>query len=330
MIAAESACSCTAMAAVPAIRPPVRGPVRSCPVRTRALRWSVRPLLTAVLLAAAASGSLPAADDPAPAAGAPAAGGAGFSPHVGTALPLDLVVRDAAGRPLALRSLCDGRRPLLLIPAYYTCPMLCGLVLNGALAAMQGMPWTPGDQYRVATISFDAADTPTTARRKQQAVLDAVAHDDRFRADRWPFCSADQVTIDRLLAAIGERVQTDAAGDDGLGRRIAHPAVLVVVSGTGTIASYLPGLGVRPTDLRLALIDASQGRTASWGDQVLAWCYHYDPATHRYGPFVARFLRIGAVTVLLVIGLGMACVIPRLRRRAAAAADPGSTAAGRR
>lgn len=243
------------------------------------------------------------------AAAAAAPPGAGLDEQFGHRLPADLAFRDQDGRLLQLGEVFDGRRPILLIPAYFHCPMLCGLVLEAAVTAAKGMDWIPGDQYRVVVVSFDRNDGPVEAIRKQQAVLAAAPSDPRFTAARWPFLTGTQPAIDGLLGAIGERVHRD--GDD-----FSHPAVMVVLSGDGVVSRYLYGIET-PRDLKLALLEASAGRTGTLTERMLMYCYHFDPAQHRYGLFVVGFLRIGGM-LTLVLFLGLIWWLVRRERRLAA------------
>ena len=238
----------------------------------------------------------------------------GVDEHLGSRIPGDLVFRDQDGRTVVAGDLIGGDKPTLLIPAYYRCPMLCGLVLQAGLHAAKGMDWTPGDQYRLVTVSFDEEDGPAQARQKQVSVLAGAGGDARFQAATWPFLTTDQATAQRLLAALGEHVQSL---DDG---EIAHPAVAVVLGPGGKISRYLYGISLQPRDLKLALLEASQGRTGTTLDRVLLFCYRFDPTTHRYGLFIARFLQIGGVLAAILIFLVIVVMVRLVRRRPGVAA----------
>ena len=242
----------------------------------------------------------------------PGPAGAGLVERLGVTIPPGLAFTDQDGHPRTFAELCGDGKPLLLIPAYYRCPMLCGLVLRGAVAAARGIDWVPGDRYRIAVFSFDPGEGPAEAVQKQRAVLAEGAGDARFAAAAWPFLTADDATITSLMTSIGERAQRLDGGE------YAHPAVMVVVGGDGVIRRYLSGIDLPPRDLKLALMEAGAGRSASLAERALLYCYRYDPATHRYGLFIAWFLRIGGLVVLAASVLLIRFLVARVRRRAPA------------
>jgi len=219
--------------------------------------------------------------------------GAGLDEHLGALLPDDLPLLTSLGQPTTLGALRAGG-PLLLVPAYYRCPMLCGLVISGVAQAIDQLGWTPGERFRVATVSFDAQDTPQDARRAQATALGLIAHQ-RVAPAAWPFTVGDDAAVQRLLGCIGMRISRDPVSG-----QIAHPAVVVVVATDGRISRYLLGIGVPERQLRLALLDAGANRTATVSDAALLFCYHYDPAAHRYGFAVQNGMRIGALGAALL------------------------------
>ncbi|HEX4450114.1 MAG TPA: SCO family protein [Kofleriaceae bacterium] len=207
--------------------------------------------------------------------------------HLGTKLPLDLPFRDSTGERVTLRSYFDGTHPVYLILAYYECPQLCSLVLDAARSAMQQLDrwgWHDGEQFRALTISFDATEGTDQAARKK-----------RMMAASWPFLVGDAASIEALTQRLGFHFLRDAKTG-----AIAHAAVTFAIAPDGTISRYLYGIDVPPRDLRLALLEASDGKTGSIGDKILLRCFHYDAATHRYGLFVARFMQIGGALIFLV------------------------------
>jgi protein SCO1/2 len=252
-----------------------------------------------------------AAPAPPPAPGSPAwAETAGVVEHLGARLPPELGFVDARGQRVPLGSLFDGTRPVLLVLAYYECPQLCSLVLDGATRAMRQLEaqgFALGRQYRAVTISFDATERIDQAARKQASVLAGLGR--RDPAD-WPFLVGDDASVRALTNRLGFEFLRDPR--TGV---IAHPAVAFVVTPDGAIARYLYGIDYPARDLRLALLDASDGKTGSFGDRVVMRCFRYDPATRRYGLFVARFMELGGVVILAIV-LAMVWVFTRheLRR----------------
>ncbi|MEO8845082.1 MAG: SCO family protein [Kofleriaceae bacterium] len=248
--------------------------------------------------------------DPAAPPGSPAwAEGADVTEHLGAKLPLDLVFTDSTGAKVPLRSLFDGVHPVLLVLAYYECPQLCSLVLDAAATAMrqlEGWGWKLGPRYRVATISFDARERIDQAARRQISVLAALGRADRTA---WPFLVGDAASITGLTNALGFRFLRDPHTGT-----LAHTAVVFVVSPDGMISRYLYGINYPARDLKLALLEASDGKTGSVADKILLRCFHYDPATQRYGLFIARFMKIGGA-VIFVIAVLMILTFARHERR---------------
>ena len=225
----------------------------------------------------------------------------GFDQHIGRRLPLDVPVRDELGRagPLAQYF---GARPVVLVFAYYRCPMLCTQVVNGVASAVGVLSLEPGRDFDVVVFSFDPHDTPATAAAKKAVYLER---------DRQPganagshFLTADPQSIDRLTKAAGFRYVWDAQTN-----QFAHPTGVIVVTPDGRPARYLFGIDYGPRDLRLALVEASAGRVGSAVDSLLLYCYHYDPMTGRYGLIVMRVLRLAGVATVLALGTLIAVLI---------------------
>jgi protein SCO1/2 len=270
-------------------------------------------------IATFASGVAAAApSEPAPPVGSPAwAEGAGVTEHLGARLPLDLVFVDAGGQRTALRALFDGTHPVLLVLAYYECPQLCSLVLDGAVAAMRTLErggWAPGREYRVATVSFDPAERVDQAARKQASVLAKLGQADPAA---WPFFVGDDASIRSLTGQLGVELLRDPRTGT-----FAHAAVVFVVTPDGVISRYLYGIDYPPRDLKLALLDASDGKTGSFGDKLLMRCFQYDPTMRRYGLFIARFMKLGGLLIFLVVLAMLSGLVHHGRRRSRAERAP--------
>lgn len=246
--------------------------------------------------------------------------GVDVTEHLGAQLPRDLELRDMDGRPVTLGSALDGRRPVLLVMAYYRCPMLCGLVLRSVAANVASLSWRPGEEYRLLTVSFDPEDGPIQAAARQQSVLSSVPE---VRAEAWPFWTAPGSSAERLLDGLGVRVRRDSTTGQW-----AHPAVFFVLTPDGRISRYLYGVAARPFDVRLALLEASRGEQRATVDRVLLRCFMYDPATRRYGLFVTQYFRVGAGLILLALAVGIGALLRQdLREREAS--DTAASRAGR-
>jgi protein SCO1/2 len=272
---------------------------------------TTKAILAAFLITAA--GALIAADDDAP--GRPAGESPtilrdiGFDQKLGDTLPLEIPLRDEAGRDVRLRDFF-GRRPVVLSLVYYDCPMLCTVSLNGLASALDVLTLGMGKDFEVVTVSFDPKEGPAQAAERKRRQLE------RYRrpgaAEGWHFLTGDEPALHSLTRAVGFRYAWDQST-----RQFAHPAGVIVLTPEGRIARYLYGIEYAPRDLRLALVEASAGRIGSAVDQVLLYCYQYDPSSGRYSAVVMRIVR--AAAILTVLGLGTFIVVMRRREAAGAA-----------
>ncbi|WP_437604775.1 SCO family protein [Sorangium sp. So ce834] len=252
----------------------------------------MHPVSTAALLALALSRApLAAAADPPSLP--PAAREADIDERLGGAVDKALQFTDMDGRRAPLAEHFDGRRPVLLVLAYYRCPTLCGLVLRGLVAGMTKLDYRLGEQYRALTVSFDPRDTPESAARKRGAALSALGAAGAPDRGAWPFLTGELPEIRALAGDLGFRFAYDPRTE-----QYAHPAAVFVLTPDGRISRYLYGIEFSALDLRLALLEASRGQVGTSLDRVLMTCYRYDPASRRYGPYVAGFLRVGAASIL--------------------------------
>jgi protein SCO1 len=255
--------------------------------------------VVAALLAVAPASAFSQHEGPArptaPAAARPAIlNDIGYDQRLGETVPSDIVLRDEAGRDVRFGDLL-GKRPVVLTLVYYECPMLCTLTLNGLSGALKTLSFDIGREFDVVTVSFDARETPALAVAKKKAYL---ARYGRPGAEQgWHFLTGDAASLARLTRAVGFRYAWDERT-----RQFAHPSGVVLLTRDGRIARYLYGIEYAPKDLRMGLMEASDGRIGSAVDQALLFCYQYDPATGRYGLLTMRLIRGGGV--LTVLGLG--------------------------
>ncbi|HKB11102.1 MAG TPA: SCO family protein [Vicinamibacterales bacterium] len=240
----------------------------------------------------------------------------GFDQNIDQRVPLDVAFRDEAGAAVRLGDYF-GKRPVVMVFAYYDCPMLCTQVINGLSSALGVLSLKPGQDFEIVTVSFNPADTPASAAAKKAIYLERYQRDGA--AASWHFLTGDQPSIERLTSAAGFRYVWDAAT-----KQFAHPSGIIVLTPDGRLARYLFGIEYGPRDLRYAIVEASGGRVGNVTDSLLLYCYHYDPMTGRYGLVVMRALRLaGAVTVLALCGFIVVMVrrermsqAPRLQPRA--------------
>jgi protein SCO1/2 len=211
-------------------------------------------------------------------------------------LPLDLFFRDESGQQVKLGNYF-GRNPVVLALVYYDCPMLCTQVLNGMVTSFRVLPFQIGKEFDVVTISFDPRETPALASAKKKVYVDYLP--DKMHAQAangWHFLTGDQANIERITDAVGFRYQYDEAT-----KQFAHASGIMVATSEGKLSRYFYGIEYPPRDLRLGLIESSQNKIGSPVDQLLLYCYHYDPATGKYGAAVMRVMRIAGVITLLGI-----------------------------
>jgi protein SCO1/2 len=226
-----------------------------------------------------------------------------FAQKPGEHLPLDALFRDEDGAPVVVGELTRDL-PVLLVFAYYRCPMLCTVVLNGLAQGLNRVSLQPGTDYRVVVVSIDPTEGPDLAREKKENYLARIGRD-TGAVSGWRFLTGSAESIGRLADAAGFRYALDS-----LSGEYAHPAGAVAVSPGGRISSYLFGLEFRPRDLRLALVEASAGRVGSLVDRILLTCFRYDPTLGRHTPAVNLVLRLlGLLTVAVLGGFILASVL---------------------
>jgi protein SCO1/2 len=257
-------------------------------------------LLTSMLLLTVGSGLAPAR---VPQGTPDALREIGFDQKLSQQVPLDIPFTDETGRAVQLGDYF-GKKPVVLSLVYYECPMLCTLTLNGLTSALTVMNLDVGKEFEVVTVSFEPKETWQLAAAKK------AAHLRRYKrpgaAAGWHFLVGDKAAIDRLTKAVGFRY----AWDD-VTKQYAHPSGIVTLTPQGRISHYLFGIEYAPKDLRLSLVEASQGNIGTAVDQVLLFCYQYDAASGRYGAAVIRILR----TLAALTALGLATFIGLMLRR---------------
>lgn len=252
-------------------------------------------LMTAPLFAQ----GLPAADMPAQLRDV------GFDQHLDQMLPLDVEFTDEHGRTVRIGDYF-GKRPVVLSFVYYGCPMLCLQSLSSLAATLGVVSENPGDDFEVVSISIDPRETPSLALEKKAHYVERSGKPSI--AQGWHFLTGTEADILRLTKAAGFRYAWDASA-----QQYSHPAGIVVATPHGRVSRYLFGIDYGPRDLRLALLDASEGKIGSPLERALLYCYHYDLATGRYSLAIMRIVQVaGAATAL---SLGMMIVIWTRRER---------------
>jgi protein SCO1 len=276
----------------------------------------VTGLVLAGVLSAAAQPSRPLS---VPAPGSPATEQipmlrtAGIDQKLDSQIPLDAVFSDEAGREVPLGRYF-GRRPVVLVLAYYECPVLCGQVINATASSIVPLDLSAGKDFDVVVVSFDPGETPAMAVAKRDSFL--ARYGRPTAADGIHFLTGRQASIDALTNAIGFKYNYDPAID-----QYAHPAVITVLTTEGHVSRYLFGIEFAPRDLKFALIDASKGAIGSVVDQAILYCYMYDPETGRYGFAIMTAVRAAGLLTLAGLGAFILVTLRRDRRQDSAASS---------
>jgi protein SCO1/2 len=232
----------------------------------------------------------------------------GYEQNLGKRVDPGLAFRDEAGRAVRLGDYF-GERPVVLVLAYYRCPMLCDMVLEGLVTSVRTLSFTPGKEYDVVVVSINPKETAEEAAAKKRATLIRYARKGTAESDAaWHFLTGSQGSIAKLADAVGFHYVYDPSND-----QYAHAAGIVVLTPDGRTSRYLLGIEYAPRDLRLALIESSQGRIGNVVDQILLYCFHYDPVIGRYSAMTFNVLRLAAVAT--VVGLVLLIVLLRRRER---------------
>ena len=201
---------------------------------------------------------------------------------------------DAEGRPFRLADVLHQGKPVILTLVYYRCPALCSLVLSGLTRSLRGLDLKLGEDYRVVTLSIDPTETPRMAAESKRGHMEALGADPLTTA--WTFGTGNDEEIHPLAQALGFQYTYDEPS-----KQYAHAAAIFVLSPDGKISRYLYGIDFPTRDMRMALVEAGQGKVGTALDRVLLTCFKYDPATRRFEPYVLGFIRIGASLVFVAL-----------------------------
>ena len=242
--------------------------------------------------------------------------GVGIAQHLDQQLPLGLAFTDDEGRQVALSSYF-GSRPAILALVYYQCPMLCSEELNGLTGALQMVKLTPGKDFNVVVVSIDPSEGTPLAAQKKRIYLKRYGHPET--ASGWHFLTGAQQNIDALTKAVGFGY-VKIPGPDGRLTQFAHASSIQIVTPEGKLAQYYMGVEYSPKDLRLGLVEASSNRIGSPVDNILTYCYHYDPQTNKHSLIVARVVQMGGFVTLATLGGFMLVMFRRDSRQDAGAA----------
>ncbi len=222
----------------------------------------------------------------------------GIKQNLNAQLPLNLSFVDDTGKTVQLGSYF-GKKPAILALVYYQCPMLCSEELNGLTSALHMVDMEPGKDFNIIVASIDPTEGPDLAAAKKRGYLKRYGKPET--ADGWHLLTGKQPEIDALTKAVGFGY-TKIPGPDGKLNQYAHASAIQIVTPEGKLAQYYMGVEYSPKDLRLGLVEASNNKIGSPVDNILTYCYHYDPATNTHSLIVARVVQLGGLVMLLGLG----------------------------
>jgi protein SCO1 len=231
----------------------------------------------------------------------------GITQNLNAQIPPDLTFRDETGKTVRIGDFF-GQKPIVLSLVYFDCPALCTEVLNGELRTMKAISLDLGKDFDAVTVSFEPKDTPTLAKAKRDVYIGQYGRPGAV--DHWHFLTGDQQSIDALTNAVGFRYAYDSSI-----RQYAHAAAILVLTPDGRIDRYFYGVIYPARDVRLGLVEASQGKIGTLTDHALLYCYQYDPMTGKYGMVVMNVLRAAGGLTVLILGIFMTLMFLRERKR---------------
>jgi protein SCO1/2 len=221
----------------------------------------------------------------------------GIDQKLNQSIPLNLAFRDENGQTVQLAQFF-GQKPVILTLVYYNCPMLCTQVLNGVESGLKELPSDIGKQFEVVTISIDPTESHVLAKVKQEMYVGMYGRPGA--AQGWHFLTGDEPQIKQLADALGFRYAYDPDT-----KQFAHASAIMLLTPEGKISRYFYGIQFPSRDLRLGLVEASEGKIGTPVDQVLLFCYHYDPKTGKYGLLISHVIQAGGALTVLVLGIAM-------------------------
>jgi protein SCO1/2 len=235
--------------------------------------------------------------------------GVGIDQKLDEQIPLNLVFRDESGAPVPLSSFFRTGKPVILALVYYRCPMLCTQILTGLESSLKAVSFNPGQDFEIVSVSFDPKDTSELAAAKKQMYLRRYGRANT--ANGWHFLTGNVANIKALTDAVGFHYKYDPATD-----QFAHASGIMIATPDGRLSRYFYGVEFAPRDVRLGLVEASQNKIGNPVDQILLFCYHYDPATGKYGAIVMNIVRFAGAGFVLVCGAFLLVAFRRERRAA--------------
>lgn len=232
----------------------------------------------------------------------------GIQEMLGTHLDLNLTFKDENGETVTLAKYIDGgHTPVIISPIYYSCPGLCNFHLNGLTDALKLMDWSAGDKFKVVAISFDAKEQPDVALKKKATYMKSYGRPGTENG--WSFLTGDEETIKAFTSSVGFKFKWDEESKEW-----AHASAAIVITPDGKISRYLPGIMFDPKDVKLALNEASNGKIGTIVDQLVLYCFQYNPHQSKYTLYAFNVMKLGGAVMVLVLALWLLPVWVRSRR----------------
>jgi protein SCO1/2 len=228
--------------------------------------------------------------------------------HLGEYIPFDLTFIDDKGQTVQLGDYFNKSKPVLLTLGYYECPMLCNLILNGLTKTVKQMNWKPGIDYQIVTITINPNEDYKLAAAKKQTYVTAL--DEPSAQEGWSFLVGEESQSKKIADAVGFKFRYDEKI-----QQYAHPAALFLISEDGKITRYLYGIEFKANDMKLALMEASQGKIGNTIDKLILYCYHYDPDSQGYVVFAGNVMRLGGALTLIILVIFLGILFYRERQK---------------
>lgn len=235
-------------------------------------------------------GSMPADQKP------KALAGVGIYEKLGQQLNLDIKLKDESGTIVSLRDYYDGKHPVIISPVYFNCPGLCNFHLNGFTEGLKGLEWNAGEKFTVLAVSFDTKEDSVTAAGKKASYL--KVYDRPGTENGWHFLTGDPASITELMEAVGFRYKWNEEANEW-----AHASAAIVTSPSGVISRYLPGITFEAKDIKFALNEASQGKIGTFIDNLVLYCFKYDPVKSKYTFYAYNAMKMGGGLMVAFLAL---------------------------
>lgn len=220
----------------------------------------------------------------------------GITEHLGQNLDLSLIVKNEKGESVPLSTFVGGKKPVLLSLVYFSCPGLCNFHLNGVTDALKLMDWSVGENFDIIALSFDAKESSDVALKKKESYLKLYSR--AGTENGWHFLTADEDTIKKITEKVGFQYKWD-----DVGKEWAHASAAIVLTPDGKIARYLHGILFEPRDLKLAMIEAADGKIATFQEKLVWYCYKYDPHTSKYALAATQVMKLGGGVFVLLMAI---------------------------